>query len=132
MAFKALDEIGKIYAIEAQVKGLDPGKRLEARQNESKPLVEALFIWLKKASCELPHKSATAKAIAYALNHQAALQQFLADGKIEIDNNAAERAMRAIAIGRKNWLFAGSDAGGEAAAAIYTLIVSVRRRRSIR
>jgi transposase len=68
----------------------------------------------------------TAQAVAYALNQQQALQKFLDDGKIEIDNNIAERAVRGIAIGRKNWLFAGSDAGGESAAAIYTLIETAK------
>ena len=84
-------------------------------------LVLKLFINWRKYLKELPKKSATALAINYALNNEAALKRFLDDGKIEIDNNAAERAMRSVALGRKNWLFAGSDAGGETAAAIYTI-----------
>ncbi len=83
--------------------------------------MERLFsrstIYLK----ELPKKSATGVAISYALNNEAALKRYLSDGKIEIDNNAAERAMRSVALGRKNWLFAGSDAGGETAASLYTI-----------
>ena len=75
----------------------------------------------RKYQKELPKKSATGLAINYALNNETALKRFLDDGKIEIDNNAAERAMRVIAQGRKNWMFAGSDAGGETAAAIYTI-----------
>lgn len=126
IAFTVLDEIGKIYEIEARIKGLDPGKRLEARQNESKPLVEKLFANLKKFYGQLPKKSTTAQAIAYALNNELALCRFLENGAIEIDNNAAERAIRGIALGRKNWLFAGSDAGGEAAAAMYTLIETAK------
>ena len=70
----------------------------------------------------MPKKSSTAKAIAYAINNEKALKIFLVDGNIEIDNNAAERALRSVAIGRKNWLFAGSDNGGKTAAIIYTLI----------
>jgi transposase len=126
VAAQALEEIGAIYDIEAKIRGLDPGKRLDERQLLSKPLVEKLFTWLKKVHKELPRKGMTAQAVAYALNQQQALQKFLDDGKIEIDNNIAERAVRGIAIGRKNWLFAGSDAGGESAAAIYTLIETAK------
>ncbi len=121
IAMKALEEIGRIYEIEEAISGLDPGERYAARQKESKTLVDKLFINWTKYLKDLPKKSATGLAINYALNNEAALKRFLDDGKIEIDNNAAERAMRAIALGRKNWLFAGSDAGGETAAAIYTI-----------
>ena len=107
--------------IEEEISGLDPGKRYEARQDKSKDLVEKLFEDWKKYYKELPKKSATGGAIRYALNNEVALKRFLTDGKVEIDNNAAERAMRSIALGRKNWLFAGSDGGGRTAAAIYTL-----------
>ena len=75
---------------------------------------------------KLAQKGSTALAIKYALNNEVALKRFLIDGKIEIDNNAAERALRAIAVGRKNWLFAGSDEGGEAAANIYTIIETAK------
>jgi hypothetical protein len=91
------------------------------RQERSKTLVEKLFINWKKYLKDLPKKSSTGLAINYALNNEIALKRFLDDGKIEIDNNAAERAVRAIALGRKNWLFAGSDGGGETAASIYTI-----------
>lgn len=126
IAYTVLDYIGELYCIEAKIRGLDPVKRLEQRQEKTKILVERLFAYLKKSYGELPRKSTTAQAIAYALNNQVALMRFLDDGKIEIDNNAAERAMRSIALGRKNWLFAGSDAGGEAAATMYTLIETVK------
>ena len=106
---------------EITINGLDPDKRYQVRQERSKNLVEKLFINWKKYLKDLPNKSATGLAINYALNNEDALKRFLNDGKIEIDNNAAERAMRSIALGRKNWLFAGSDAGGETAAAIYTI-----------
>jgi transposase len=126
IATQALEEIGAIYDIEAKIKGSDPGQRLDERQRLSRPLVEKFFSWLNKAYKELPRKSMTAQAITYALNQQEALQRFLADGKIEIDNNIAERAVRGIAIGRKNWLFAGSDNGGESAAIFYTLIETAK------
>ena len=121
IAMQSLEEIGRIYAIEEAISGLDPGKRCEARQKQSKDLVEKLFTSWKKWRKELPNKSATSAAINYAINNEDALKRFLDDGKIEIDNNTAERAMRIIALGRKNWLFAGSDSGGETAAAIYTI-----------
>ena len=95
---------------------IDPGKRQKRRQEESKDLVHKLFASWKKYYSSLPKKSATAQAIAYALNNETALKRFLDDGRIAIDNNAAERAMRSIVVGRKNWLFAGSDRGGDIAA----------------
>jgi transposase len=121
IAMSTLEEIGKIYEIEEEISGLDPDKRCEARQKQSKDLVDKLFKSWKKYVKDLPKKSSTGLAINYALNNEDALKKFLNDGKIEIDNNAAERAMRSIALGRKNWLFAGSDGGGETAAAIYTI-----------
>ena len=126
IAIAALERIAEIYKIEAEIKGLDPGERLKRRLKESKVLVEKLFTSFKKFYKELPKKSITAKAIAYALNNQAALMRFLEDGRIEIDNNAAERAMRAVAVGRKNWLFAGSDNGGHTAAAFYSIIETAK------
>ena len=119
-------QIAAIYKIEEEINGLDPNKRLETRQEESKNLVIKLFANSKKHYGELPKKSPTAQAIAYAQNNQVALMRFLENGKIEIDNNSAERAMRSIAIGRKNWLFAGSDRGGDTAAAMYTIIETLK------
>lgn len=126
IALSVLEQVSTLYKIEAEIKGLDPGKRLERRQDASKELVEKLFINLKKWRKDLSSKSMTAKAINYALNNEIALQRFLGDGKIEIDNNAAERSMRSIAVGRKNWLFAGSDKGGDTAAGIYSLIETAK------
>ncbi len=126
IAQKSLDQIGEIYEIETKIRGKDPDKRLEERQKLSKQLVEKLFTDFKKFQKELPKKSSTTKAINYALNNEAALKRFLNDGKIEIDNNIAERAMRSIALGRKNWLFAGSDRGGEIAASIYSLVETAK------
>ncbi len=126
IAISVLEEISKIYQIEGEIRGLEPEKRLEYRQRQSKELVEKLFNNFRKYRKELPLKSVTAKAIAYALNNEVALKRFLEDGKIEIDNNAAERAIRSIAIGRKNWLFAGSDNGGNTTAGIYSLLETAK------
>ena len=100
IAVSTLEQMAKIYEIEDRIRGLTPDERLERRQMESKDLVDKLFIFWKKALHLLPAKSRTAKAINYAINNQEALMRFLTNGKIEIDNNAAERAMRSIAIGR--------------------------------
>jgi transposase len=126
VAYATLLQIAKIYQIEEDIKGLDPDKRQAVRQENSKGLVNELFASFKIALTKLPQKSATCKAINYAMNNQVALMRFLDNGKIEIDNNAAERAMRSIALGRKNWLFAGSDNGGRTAAAIYSLVETAK------
>ena len=126
IARESVSEIGKIYDLESQVRGLDPPTRLEFRLKHTKELVDNLFMSFKKALKKLPQKSLTSKAIAYALNNEDALKRFLSDGQIEIDNNAAERALRSVAIGRKNWLFAGSDEGGRTAATIYTLLETAK------
>ena len=126
IANEILIRIGNIYKIEDEIRGYKPDKRLKIRQEKSQSLIDDLFKRLKYLKNKLPAKSITAKAIAYALNNEAALTIFLTDGKIEIDNNAAENAMRPIALGRKNWLFAGSDSGGETAANIYTITESCK------
>jgi len=126
IASAVLEQISGVYRIEAEIKGLSPERRLQERQSRSRSLVEALFTGFKKAIAVLPQKSSTAKAISYALNNKEALMRFLDNGKVEIDNNAAERAMRAIALGRKNWLFAGSDSGGHRAAIIYTMVETAK------
>ncbi len=129
IASEALERIGKLYEIEKKIRGEKPDKRLEERQQYSQSIVDEFFEWLKKCRAKLPKKSQTTKAINYALNLECALRLFLGDGKVEIDNNAAERAMRSIAVGRKNWLFAGSDVGGESAAAIFSLIETAKINR---
>lgn len=116
-----LIRIGEIYKIEKDIRGKPPNQRLKIRQEKSKSLIDDLFKRLKILKNKLPAKSITAKAIYYALNNEEALKRFLDDGKIEIDNNIAENAMRPIALGRKNYLFAGSDNGGQTAANIYTI-----------
>jgi transposase len=119
---EALHRIGELYAIEAKLRGKPPHERQQARQAESKPLIDAMEHWLRSMLEKLSRKSDTSAAILYALNLWPALARYCDDGQIEIDNSAAERALRGVAIGRRNYLFAGADTGGERAAAIYSLI----------
>jgi len=117
-----LDKIRDLYAIEEEIRGSPPDVRRVRRQERSKPLVDELKISIDDALRRLSPKSNMAKALAYGRKRWDALSRFLDAGEAEIDNNIAERAMRSVAIGRKNWLFAGSKAGGERAAAIYSVI----------
>ena len=96
------------------------------RQARAKPLLDRMHTWLEATLAKLSPKSDTAAAIRYALSRWRALTRYADDGQLEIDNNAAERALRVVALGRKNFLFAGSDAGGERAAAIYSLLGSAK------
>ena len=122
IAAEALDRIGRLYGIEAEIRGRPPDERAEVRQARAGPELEALHAWLHTIVAKLSKKSELALAIRYALSRWSALTRYRDDGRLEIDNNAAERALRAVALGRKNWLFAGSDEGGERAAAIYSLL----------
>lgn len=126
IASEVINHLTKIYKIEDDVRGLDPGTRLKARMKLSKPLIDELFKRLKEVKDKVPAKGKTATAIIYALNQEAALRRFLSDGHLEIDNNAAERSLRGIAVGRKNWLFAGSNQGGKTAANMFTLIETAK------
>jgi transposase len=126
VAAEALERIGALYAIEKEIKGRSPAERREIRTARSKPLMESLKGWLEEILGKLSKKSDTARAVRYALGRWEALLRFCDDGRIEIDNNAAERSLRAVVLGRKNFLFAGSDAGGERAAAIYSLIATAK------
>jgi transposase len=119
---EALHRIGELYAIEAKIRGKPPNERQQARQAEAKPLIDDLARWLRIMLEKPSRKSDTSAAILYALNLWPALARYCDDGQIEIDSSAAERALRGIAIGRRNYLFAGADSGGERAAAIYSLI----------
>jgi transposase len=121
MAEEALRRIGELYDIEKGIRGSPPDVRRQTRQEQTRSKVEALKSWLEQERRRLPGKSVAAQAIRYALSRWTALCRFLDDGTIEIDNNAAERSIRPIALGRKNWLFAGSNKGGMRAAAILTL-----------
>jgi hypothetical protein len=122
IATEALKRIGELYAIESEIRGRSPDERRAVRQTRARPLLDALHEWLEAKLGQLSKKSATAAAIGYALARWPALTRYCDDGLIEIDNNSAERALRAVALGRKNYLFTGSDSGGDRAAAIYSLV----------
>lgn len=126
IAEEALERIGKLYDVEREIRGSPPQTRRSTRQDKSKPIFDDLHHWIQAQLSQLPGKSNTAGAIRYALKRWQALGCFLDDGTIEIDNNAAERAIRPITLGRKNWLFAGSDKGGERAASILSLIETAK------
>ncbi len=123
---EALARIGALYAIEDEVRGKPADLRLSIRLTRAKPLLDDLRRWMEKALRSLSSKSETAGAIRYALSRWRALTRSTEDGLLEIDNSPAERALRAVALGRKNFLFVGSDCGGERAAAMYTLIGSAK------
>jgi transposase len=122
IARQALERIGKLYGIEDEIRGRPASERRSIRQARAGPMLESLQAWLQQTLGTVSKKSELAVAIRYALTRWTAMTRYRDDGTIEIDNNAAERALRAVAIGRKNWLFAGSDDGGERAAAFYSLI----------
>src|SRR5580765_8552946 len=122
IASEALERIADLYAIEKEIRGRPPDERQQARHTWSRSLLQSLRDWFNISLTKLSRKSDTTAAIRYALGLWEALTRYCDNGHLEIDNNAAERALRAVALGRKNYLFAGSDAGGERAAAIYSLI----------
>src|SRR6266481_3656688 len=126
LAAEALERMAALYAAESDIRGKPPEQRRQMRRQRSLPLLASLRVWLEKTLPALSRKSDTAAAIRYTLARWTALVRYCDDGRIEIDNNAAERALRAVALGRKNYLFAGSDAGGERAAAIYSLVGSAK------
>ena len=122
IALEAVRRMDELFAIERTINGKTPDERKTVRQEQSKPLVVALEAWLKQQRSLVSGKSDTAKAINYSLNHWPAFIRFLDDGRLCLSNNAAERSLRGVAIGRKNWNFCGSDEGGRRAADVYTLI----------
>ena len=126
LAEEALQRIGDLYAVEESIHGQLPEMRRRTRQSRAGPKLEELKNWFDATLKKVPKKSEVTGAIRYALSRWEALVRYRDDGRIEIDNNAAERALRAVALGRKNYLFAGSDAGGERAAAIYSLLGSAK------
>lgn len=126
LAAEALRRIGELYATESKVRGQASTIRHSVRQAEVRPLLVSFRLWLEAESQRVSRKSGIADAIQYALNHWNALVLYADDGRVEIDNNAAERALRGVALGRKNYLFSGSDTGGERAAAMYSLIGSAK------
>src|SRR6266536_277123 len=126
VAREALVRIGALYGIEETIRGKPPDERRAVRQAQSKPLLDSLRQWFEATLSKLSRKSDTTVAVRYALSRWDALVRYKDDGHIEIDNNAAERSLRGVALGRKNYLFAGSDAGGKRAAVIYSLIGSAK------
>ena len=122
IAIEAVRRIDELFAIEREINGLTADERLAVRKDRTAPLVQKLEAWLREERGKLSSKNPVAKAIHYSLRRWDAMTRFLGDGRICLSNNAAERAIRGIAVGRNNWTFAGSDRGGERAATIYTLI----------
>lgn len=122
IAIEAVARIDALFAIEREINGAPPDHRRAVRQDKSQPLIGGLEAFLRAERAKLSSKSETARAIDYSLKRWLALTRFLDDGRLCMSNNAAEREIRAIAVGRHNWTFAGSDEGGKRAAAIYTLI----------
>ena len=126
IAIEAVRRIDKLLAIEREINGRPPDQRLTVRHQRSRPLVDALEKWLRAERKKLSSKAPLAKAMDYSLKRWAAFTRFLDDGRICMTNNAAERAVRGIAVGRRNWTFCGSDSGGQRAAVIYTLIETAK------
>ncbi|PXX01435.1 transposase [Paraburkholderia tropica] len=126
IAEEALHRIGALYVVEREVRGQTPNVRLSARQQRSAPLLAELKAWLEHTLSLVSAKSGLAKAIRYSLGHWHALTRYCEDGRVEVDNNTAERAIRPLVLGRRNYLFAGSDGGGQSAAVIYSLIGTAR------
>ena len=129
MSKEALQRIAALYAIEDEIRGRPPDERQQVRQARAQPLLQSLREWFEEWLTKLSRKSDTTAAIRYALTLWPALIRYCDDGRLEADNNAAERSLRAVTLGRKNYLFAGSDAGGERAAVIYSLIGTAKINR---
>jgi transposase len=126
LALKAVRRIDALFNIERAINGKLPEERLAVRREHSAPLVADLHAWMREHRASFSRKNDVAKAMDYMLKRWDAFARFLDDGRLCVSNNAAERAMRGVAIGRKNWTFAGSDRGGDRAAAIYTLIETAK------
>jgi transposase len=122
-----LARLQELYAVEKEAKGFDADKRKALRAEKSRPLLDKIHELLLQTQTDALPKSPMGQAVSYALNQWAALQRYLDDGLLEIDNNATERSLRGVAVGRKNWLFAGSEAGGRRAAILYSIVESCRR-----
>jgi transposase len=126
IASEAVARIDALFAIEREINGLAPQQRVGVRIERSRPLVVALETWLREQRARVSKNNDTGKAVDYSLKRWTALTRFLDDGRLCMSNNAAERELRAIAVGRRNWTFAGSDEGGRRAAALYTLIATAK------
>ena len=126
LAVEAVRRIDAIFAIERAINASSADQRLATRREQSAALVAELEDWMRQTRIKLSRRNDVGRAMDYMLRRWPSFSRFLDDGRICLSNNAAERALRGIAVGRKAWLFAGSDRGGERAAAIYSLIVTAR------
>ncbi len=126
VALEALQRIGALFAIESSIRGQAPEHRVATRQEHARPLLDELKAFLDASLSRISGKSTLAQAIRYALSRRTALGHYVTDGRLEMSNNAAERAMHPLVLGRKNYLFCGSDAGGQRAACIYTLVETAK------
>ena len=126
VALDALQRIAALFAIEASIQGRAPERRAAARQEHAQPLLDQLRAFLDVSLSRISGKSTLAQAIRYTLTRWKALTRYVANGRLEMSNNAAERAMRSLALGRKNWMFSGSDAGGQRAACVYTIVETAK------
>ena len=126
IAAEAVARIDPLFAIERDINGLTPEQRVAVRDERSRPLIIELERWLREQRARVSKNGDTGNAIDYSLKRWDALTRFLDDGRLCMSNNAAERELRAVAVGRRNWTFAGSDEGGRRAAAIYTLIATAK------
>ncbi len=122
LADTALDFIGQLYGVERRAKNFNPLERRWFRRKHSKPILKVFKRWLLQQQAKALPKTPIGQAIAYALNHWQALKNYLRDGHLNVDNNTAERAIKTVVIGRKNWLFAGSAEGARKAAILYSLM----------
>lgn len=126
LAQNALEKIADLFAIEQEIRGQQPDRRLAIRRERTRPLLEGLRAFLEASLARISGKSTLAQAIRYATSRWDALTRFTTDGRLEMSNNAAERALRGVVLGRKNYLFAGSDTGGARAAVLYTIIETAK------
>ena len=126
IAEEALKRIAALYEIEKRIRGKPPGERARVRQDEAKEKFEALHDWLQARLPSVPGRGELAKAMRYAITRMKRMKAYLKDGRLELDNNIAERSVRGVAVGKKNYLFAGSDNGGMSAAVIYSLVETAK------
>jgi len=128
LASEAIERIKSLYAIEKNCTAadLDDDQRLAARQEQSVPLLDVVFAWMASKEAEVLPKSPMAAALRYSLKLEVALRRYASDGCLEIDNNRAERALRAVAVGRKNWMFFQTEGGGETAKVLLSLVMTAK------
>ncbi len=126
LAKEAVERIHELYAVERAAKELSDDERRELRQRHSVPITDELFAWMAATQTAVLPKSPMGQALGYALKLERALRRYLANGRLSIDNNAAERALRAVAVGRKNWLFFQTEGGGDTAVVLLSLVMTAK------